>query len=184
MAVDLDDLSNGPRDFAAQLKGFFSRQLPAERPAPSEHISHGARENQQLAEIIGQLQHLITLAEYAVGRPALALPPVPFSIASGVTSETIDPPIAPCTLVAALLGMDGANSLSVTISILSPSLPGGSKIIGQGRLNENASLSLTLNAFIPPDCTGIVITPQSGAANWAGTLTFRPVIPGGYPYVG
>lgn len=180
-AADLGDHATGePREIAAQLKSWFTRQ-PAARPPASEHLSHGARENQQLAEIIGQLQHLIQLAEYAIGRPAL--PPVTFSLASPGASVTVDPPMAPCTLVAALISMDGANALGVTVSILAPSLPGGSRVIGSGKLNENAALPLALDAYVPPDCSGIVITPSNTAANWAGTLTFRPVIPGGYPYV-
>lgn len=169
-----------PNAWAGQLKGWFAKQAAvAEHVPPSEHRTHGARENEQLAEIIGQLQHLITLADYYVGRPLYD----PLAIdASNLTTITVSVPTG-CVL--AMLGMSMTSGTNVSVTVNAPSIPGGSKLVALYHSSSSGIMGpQPIEAYIPPDCTGVTIILGGAQTTAYFMLLFRPVIPGGYPYAG
>lgn len=179
MAVDLDDLEGSPRDFAAQLKGFFSRQLPAARPPASEHLTHGARENQQLAEIIGQLQHVLDLADQRIGRPRY----LPLIVAlDGLTATTEMLPAEAHTLAAVQVSTDTAAILTLTLN--DPHAPGGARQIARVVCPVGVTAPIPLDVAVPPSGCTLGIAASAAPAHASLHILLQPQLPGGYPYAG
>lgn len=173
------DLERLPAAVGAQLKGWFSRQ-PAHSVPASEHLTHGAKENEQLAALIGQLQHLIDLMECRFGRPRYL--PVVMDV-SGRVTNVFNPPSGVMRLDSVVLSTDTPIP-SFAIALSAPSFPGGTYNVFQGSAPAGIAPSLPLNVLLPPDCTGVVVNLSAGPTHGYFVFMFSSVIPGGYPYVG
>lgn len=181
MAQELaEDLDHSPRDFAAQIKRWFAQQpARAGHVPPSEHLTHGARENQQLAEIIGQLQHVIDLIALLGGHPHY-LPLI--ATLDGATADTLYLPSAAHTLAGVQVSTDTATILS--LSLLDPHQPGGSVQVARIIAPVGVSGWVPLEVSVPPSSCQLALAASVAPAHASVHVLLRPQIPGGYPYAG
>lgn len=159
-----------------QLKGWFLKQ-PAADPPASEHVSHGERENEQLAAIIGQLQRMLDIVMLSQA----TLPPLVETL-DGQTSLTDYLPSFAHTITGIQVSTDTAFILTATL--LDRSKLGGSKVIARVVLPVGVSQLVPLSVPVPPTDCQIVLAASVQPAHCSVHVLLAPAIPGRYPYAG
>lgn len=175
-----EEPSSPARNFPGQLKGWFADQA-AKRVPPSAHVTHGERENEQLAEIIGQLQHVLDLAGTVpqVGRPSY--PPQVVTL-DALTTVDLLLPAGPLCIDALQVSSDTAFTL--TAALLDKTRPGGSLVVARVVVPVGVAPVLPLFVDVPPAPCVLRFTASVAPAACALHVLLRPTLPGGYPYVG
>ena len=134
----------------------------------------------QLAEIIGQLQHLIDLSESACGRNIYD--PLVIDLSAG-TSQTVALPSESHTVETVTLSSDTAATVKL-YRVEPRSYPVGT-LIGQVYVPAGASgVAVRLNCPVRPVAASLKITTSATVTNGACVVTLRRERPGGYPDVG
>lgn len=134
----------------------------------------------QLAEIIGQLQHLIDLSEAASGRNIYDPLVIDLSVA---LSQTVPLPSESHTIVGVTLSSDTAATIKLFL-VEPRSYPVGT-LIGQVYIPAGASgVAVRLNCPVRPVAAWLKITTSAAVVNGACVVTLRRERPGGYPDVG
>ena len=134
----------------------------------------------QLAEIIGQLQHLIDLSESASGRNIYD--PLIVDL-SGGTSQTFALPAESHTVETVTLSSDTAATVRL-YRVDQRSGPAGT-LIGQATLPAaGPGITLRLNCPIPPSAASLKVTTSVAVTNGACVVTLARLSSGRYPDVG
>lgn len=181
----MDETPHKPAlEMPGQLKGWFHRQPAAPHPLGSEHLGHGARENEQLAELIGQVQSLLDLARFSVGRP-----PYPPTVATldTLTAATVTLPAEAHTIEAVQLSTDTATVCTVTLN--DPHAPGGGRVIARIVAPVGVTAPIPVNCAVPPIRNSnnggtLSLTLAPAPAHGSLHVLLTPQAPGGYPYAG
>lgn len=168
------DLDNLP----AQLKAWFFKQ-PAIAVPESHHVTPEAKANEQLAEMIGQLQHMVDLLEIAFGRPKF--PPLVETM-DGQTTVTDYLPDMAHTIASIQVSTDTA--CTITATLLNRYAPGGKQVIARVVCPIGVTPSLPLDVPVPPADCQIQLTASASPTHCSVILQLQPQIPGGYPYAG
>lgn len=133
----------------------------------------------QLAELIGQLQHLIDLAEAQTGRNVYDPLVVDLHTA---TSQTINLPAEAHQIETVQVSSDTACIVKL-YRVDQVSGPAG-KLIGQLYIPAGGAAPLDLNCPIPPTSCQLLVTTSAAVANGAAVVTLARTRTGGYPYAG
>ena len=135
---------------------------------------------EELAELIGQMQHLIELLEAQVGRSPYDPIVIDLSVAA---SQTINLPAEAHQLELAQLSGDTAVTVQF-FRLDQQSGPNG-KLIGQVFLPANsAAPPLALNCPIPPTSCQLKVVTSAAVTKGACVVTLARTRPGGFPYAG
>ena len=171
-------LEPGPDKLATageQLKGWFRKQ-PAQEPPASQHWTHGERENEQLAVMIGQLQHLIDTANLPT------LPPLIEQL-DGVATNIVDYlPSFAHTITGIQVSTDTAFIL--TASVLGHAFPQGAKVIARVVCPVGVSQLVPLAMPVPPTDCQIQLAVSAAPAHASVHVLLQAAIAGRYPYAG
>lgn len=135
---------------------------------------------EELAELIGQMQHLIELQEALIGRNPYD--PLIVDLSKGV-SQTIYLPAEAHQLELAQVSGDTACTIKF-LRVSERSGPAG-QLIGQVYMSATSvAPPLQLNCPIPPEGCQLIITTSAPVVNGACVITLCRTRPGGYPYAG
>lgn len=147
----------------------------------SVHDPLGVHLPMQLAEQIGQLQHIIELLEATAGPNHYD--PIPVDLA-GLTAATVNLPAEACELVQATI----STSVAATFKLYRVAGNAGDlngpagKLVGQVYIPAGGNAPLPLDCPIPPGGCQLIITASAAVTIGAVTLVLRRVRSGGYPY--
>lgn len=134
----------------------------------------------QLAELIGQLQHVIDLFEIQIGRNVYD--PLVIDLSKG-TSQTIYLPAEAHQLETVQVSGDTAATVKL-YRIDQYSGPSG-KLIGQVFMPANSvAPPLAINCPVPPTQCQLLITTSAAVVNGACVVTLARSRNGGFPYAG
>ncbi len=139
-----------------------------------------ARIVEELAELIGQMQHFIDLQEALIGRNPYD--PLVVDLSKG-TSQTIYLPAEAHQLE--LVQVSGDTAATIKLFRLDERSGLSGKLIGQVYMPANSvAPPLALNCPIPPEACQLIITTSAPVVNGACVITLCRTRPGGYPYAG
>ena len=134
----------------------------------------------QLAEIIGQLQHLIDLSEAASGRNIYDPLVVDLSVA---LSQTVPLPSESHTLVGVTLSSDTAAT--VQLYRIDPYAGPSGKLIGQAYLPAAAvAVYVRLDCPVSPTAASLKVVTSAAIVHGAAVVTLAQLRSGRYPNVG
>lgn len=142
------------------------------------------RVSEQLAELIGQTQHLIELQEALVGRNPYA--PIVVDLHVG-TSQIVNLPAEACQIEQ--VQVSGDTAVTTKFFLVSDISGPAGKLIGQIYMPANAPVpALALNCPVTPGgnpgSNTLIITTSAAIANGSCVITLARTRPGGYPYAG
>lgn len=138
------------------------------------------RVSEQLAELIGQTQHLIELNEALIGRNPYD--PLVVDLSKG-TSQTVFLPAEACQIEQIQVSGDTAATIKF-FRVTEASGPTG-KLIGQVYLPaNNVAPPLQLNCPVPPEGCSLIVSTSGAIVNGSCVVTLARTRPGGYPYAG
>lgn len=142
------------------------------------------RVSEQLAELIGQTQHLIELQEALIGRNPY--PPIVVDLSKG-TSQTINLPAEACQIEQ--IQVSGDTASTTKFFLVSDVYGPTGRLIGQIYMPANAPVpALALNCPVAPGgnqgSNTLIITTSAAIVNGSCVITLSRTRPGGYPYVG
>lgn len=139
--------------------------------------------SEQLAELIGQTQHLIELQEALVGRNPYA--PIVVNLAAG-TSQTVNLPAEGHQIEMAQVSGDTASTIKFFLLDGAGERGTGGTLIAQVYLPaQNVAPPLSINCPVRPGNNNqLLITTSGSIVNGSCTITLARTRPGGYPYAG
>lgn len=170
-----------PMRCATESWGCVMSSSLAAQVAEHQARSHAPATAEQMAELIGQIQHLIELEEALIGRNPYT--PLVVDLSKG-TSQTVNLPAEGHQIET--LQVSGDTGVTVKIFLQHQGvLSSGGQLIGQVYMPANSvAPPLVLNCAVPPTGATLLITTSGAVVNGSCVVTLARTRPGGYPYAG
>lgn len=138
------------------------------------------RVSEQLAELIGQTQHLIELQEALIGRNPYM--PLIVDLSKGTSQEIYLPAEAHQIET---IQVSGDTAATIRFFLVTDAAGPAGKVIGQIYMPaQSVAPPLVINCPVPPEACQLIIATSAAITNGSCTITLARTRPGGYPYAG